>query len=410
MTKHSEIPVFGNLSGVRVAMSAISIAGPYCPSLFAENGADVIWLENPRSPDPAHSPYSLLGTQLRRNMRNLAIAFDSPEGKELFLRLMRETDIFLEASRGGTFAKRGLDDETLWEANPALVIVHISGFGQTGDPDYIGRSSWDGIGQAFSGYMRINGYPEPEAPLRVGPYTCDYITSLNAGWAALAALLKARETGVGESIDVAQYEVMVKVQSDLPMQYFTKGQDTTRSGNRDPMMCGYHPYRCKDDSWIFSGWIGVTALREGLPVLGLEWPSELFPGERIWIQQGTEGAKIFEERFIQYCAERTADEVVKEMNANGVPVSKVMSYEDMLHDPHYEAREMIVEWDTQEYGHVKGIGFAPKFVNRPAQLWRGMPVAGQDNLDVLKELGYDSDEIAALAEAGAIVMPKAEPE
>ncbi|MDI6696342.1 MAG: CoA transferase [Anaerolineales bacterium] len=409
MTKHSEIPEFGTLSGVRVVFSGISIAGPFGPTLMAENGADVIWIENPKMPDPAHSPYGLDGVQNRRNMRSLTLNMAMPEGGEVFKRLMRQTDIFIEASRGGTFAEWGLDDETLWKENPALVIVHISGFGQTGVPDYVNRSSWDGIGQAFSGFMGINGYPEPEPPYRTGPYTCDYITALNASWAALAGLLKARQTGVGESIDIAQYEVMARVQADYPMRYFNWNRPTTRNGNRDPMLCGYYPYKCGDGKYLFTAWVGATALRGGLKLLGFEWGSEDFPADKIWIQQGSEGAKKFEEKFIQWCAERTVEQAEKELIEAGVPCSPIMSYEDMLHHPHYKARDVIIEWDDPERGHVKGLGFLPKFTKHPQRLWRGMPPTGADNLDVLSELGYKPEEIEKLAESKAIVMPTPKP-
>lgn len=408
MAKHTEIPTFGTLDGVRVALSGISIASPFAATLLAENGADVVWIENPKMPDPAHTPYGLAGPQDRRNMRSLTLNIASAEGREVFLKLMAQTDIFIEGSRGCTFSEWGLGDEVMWEANPKLVIVHVSGFGQYGVPDYVCRSSWDGIGQAFGGYMAINGYPEPEPPMRVSPYLCDYITALNACWSALAALRKAELTGRGDSIDVAQFEVMARVQADYPLKYLNWGRETKRNGNTDPMLCGYYPYKCGDGKYLFTAWVGATAMRGGLAMLGFEWGSEDFPKEKIWIQQGTPGAKKFEEAFIKWCSERTVEEAEKELIAAGVPCSPILNYEDMQKHPHYQAREVFMEWDNDEHGRVKGFGFVPRFARNPGKLWRGMPRAGTDNLDILEELGFSPEQVQALAEAKAISLPKTE--
>jgi L-carnitine CoA-transferase len=407
--KRTDKPNFGTLADVKVALAGISIASPFAAELLAENGADVIWIENPRMPDPTRSPYGWSGPQDRRNMRALTVNFGAPEGKQLFLRLIEQVDIFIEGSRGCTFAEWGLDDETLWESNPALVIVHISGFGQTGDPQYVCRSSWDGIGQAFSGYMGLNGYPEPEPPMRVSPLICDYVTALNACWAALAGLHKARQSGEGESIDIAQYEVMLRIQSDYPLKYMNWGRNTARNGNTDSMMCGYFPYKCKDGKYLFTAWVGATALKDGLPLLGFEWGSEDFPKEKIWIQQGSTGAKKFEAAFIHWCAARTVEEAEKELIAAGVPCSPIMTFEDMQRHPHYQAREVFTEWDDPERGHVKGYNFVPKFTQHPQQMWRPAPGFGEDNRDILAELGYTAEEVQTLVETKTIVLPQPKP-
>lgn len=404
--KLTDKPNFGVLSDVRVALSGISIASPYAAAMLAENGADVIWIENPQMPDPTRSPYSWIAVQDRRNMRALTLNLGAPGGKDVFLRLIERVDILIEGSRGGTFGEWGLDDENLWESNPALVIVHVSGFGQTGLSEYVRRSSWDGIGQAFSGFMGLNGFPEPEPPMRVSPLICDYVTALNACWSALAGLHRARLTGEGESIDIAQYEVMLRIESDYPLKYLNWGSETRRTGNVDSMMCGYSPYLCKDGKYLFTGWVGASALKNGLKLLGFEWGSEDFPKERVWIQQGSEGAKKFEAALTAWCAERTADQAERELNVAGVPCSPVMDYEHMQDHPHYQARQVFTEWEDPERGRVKGMTFIPKFTRHPQQMWRGTPSFGEDNQDILSELGFSLEEIRKLADSDVIVNPK----
>ena len=179
MAKHADIPEFGNLQGVKVVVSAVSTAGPFAGELFAENGADVIWLEPPRGIDPYRWTQDGWGVQNeRRNMRNLMLDVVSPEGHDVFLKLVETADIFIEASRGGQWEKWGYTDELLWEHNPKLVIGHMSGYGLTGDPAYVSLPGYDFTVNAFSGLMYLNGYKDG-APYMIQKFVTDYYAGLD---------------------------------------------------------------------------------------------------------------------------------------------------------------------------------------------------------------------------------------
>lgn len=402
MTKHTDIPQFGTLSGVRVVSAGIAIAGPFAATLMAEQGADVIWVENALVPSAGRSPMTYSHNQDRRNERFLALNIPSPEGREVFLRLMKETDILVENYRGGQLNSWNLTDEVLWEANPKLVIAHVSGFGQTGLPEYVERPSWDGIGQAFSGFMYLTGNPEPEPPMRIPANNCDYITALNACWASIASLRNAEKTGKGESIDIAQYEVMLRTQSDFPMKYLETGRQAERNGNHDSFICGYYPFKCKDGKYMFVAPVGATAMKGLMPKLGFQWPSEEFPPIHI-VVQGTPGSKKFFPALAEFCESRTSEELEKELLALGVPCSPVLSYADAVNHPHYQARGVFMEWeDLERKKTVKGVSPAPRFKNHPSQIWRGCAAFGADNEDILGELGFQEEEIQKLY-AGKVV-------
>lgn len=210
--KANEMPVFGAMQGVRVVCVGTNIAGPVAATLFAEQGADVIQIESTLSPDMFRTIGKAWAVE-HRNTRAMALNVRTPEGEDVLRRLLADTDVLIESSKGGTWKKWGLDDDVLWEINPRLVVVHVSGYGQTGDPEYVSRASFDTIGQAFGGFMAVNG--TPEVPLPVKPYTCDYVTALFAAYSAAIALYRARETGKGDSIDLAQYEVMARIQGNF---------------------------------------------------------------------------------------------------------------------------------------------------------------------------------------------------
>lgn len=397
MTKTSQIPEFGPLSGIRVVVAGVSIAGPFAGSLMADFGADFIQIENVGNPDVTRIATNGCGfEQDRRNARAMALDLSAKEGQDVLVKLMETTDILIENNRAGLFGKWGLTDEVLWAANPALVIVHVSGYGQTGLPEYIYRGSWDGIGQAFGNVTALNG--TEDGPTNTNPYYSDMWTAMYAGWGALAALRRAEKTGKGESIDIAQFEVMLRGQHDGPMNYFKNGVLPKRTGMDHPVSSAFRPFKAKD-GWVFVGLSGFGPMRAGLPFFGLEYGSEMFPSTIPCAPQGTEGARVLEAKIADYCAERTIEEVDTELNAAGIPAAPLMTFDQAEHNPQYIAREVFTEWETRKGETVKGVNIMPKMKNAPGKIWKGAPGYGEDNEDILEELGYTGEQIEAMYES-----------
>src|SRR5208283_4159396 len=210
---------FGPLQGVKIVSTGTLIAQPFAAELAAEMGAEVIQVERPGSGDAGwrtigirfdakdgSAPVSTNFIQERRNVFCVTLDFSKPKGKELFLKLVARADIWMESSKPGSYTRWGLDDASVWKVNPKLVITHVSGFGQSGDPDWVRRASYDIVGQAVAGTMYQTGSPDPEPPMRAVPWIGDYMTAMFTLWSSLAALTYARSTGKGQSIDLAQYE------------------------------------------------------------------------------------------------------------------------------------------------------------------------------------------------------------
>lgn len=400
MARTTDVPKFGQLSGVKVLSTGTVVAEPFAASLFAENGATVINVESALVPDVCRS-IKYAWNQEHRNELSLAVNIPTPEGREIFLKLIKWADIWMESSKGGTYAKWGLTDEFIWTQNPKLVIVHVSGFGQEGDPEYVKRASYDAVGQAFGGYMFLNGFPEPSPPLRANPYTCDYVTALNAAWAALAAFYRAQKTGKGESVDLAQFEMMTKIQLHYPMTYFQDGELLTRNGNADPKFAGYSVYKCKDGNYVFIGLVGGGPIARAKPLLGLENDPD-FPPKMQLALVGTPAGEKLEAAIQAFCDKHDALEVDKIFMDHDVPCSVINTVAMMENNPHVIAREVFAEWDDPQYGRVKGVNVMPRYKREKGRIWRGAPLYGQDNSDVLCEFGYTQEEIDALYEKGVL--------
>lgn len=400
MAKTSDVPKFGPLAGLKVFSTGSVVASPFSAMLFAESGATVIHAESASAPDTCRA-IQYAWNQEHRNELGMAINIPTPEGKDIFFKMIKWADIWFESSKGGTYAKWGLTDEVIHEANPKLVIVHVSGFGQEGDPAYVNRASYDAIGQAFGGYMYINGFPEPNPPMRANPYTCDYITALNGAWAALAAYQRAKETGKGEVIDIAQFEVMMKIQLHYPMTYFQEGKVLARNGNADPKFAGYSAYKCEDGNYVFIGLVGGGPMKKGKKLLGLEGDPDFPDGMQLALQGTPSGIKL-NDAIQGFCDKYPAAEVDRIFMESGVPCSIILNVEMAEKNSHYIAREVFTEWEDPQYGKVKGVNILPKFQKAPGQIWRGAPLYGQDNSDVLKEFGYSQEEVDALYEKGVL--------
>lgn len=398
--KRSDVPEFGLLSDIKCVNAALSTAGPWAGALMAEWGADVIWLESPRGIDVLRGKGGMAAESERRNMRTLCM--NIPKCKDVFLKLISDADIFIEASRGGTYEKWGLTDEVMWEANPKLVIVHISGFGQTGLPEYVSKASYDPIAQAFGGMMQLNGMPD-DPPMPSMMSVADYYTGYMALSAALAAVIKARRTGKGESLDIAQYEACFRSQTQRPMDWFVDRKPFVKEGHRNYMTAGWGAYQCKDGEYVYMLFLGTGVMRGGLPLLGLEYGSEEFPESKHFALIGTEGGRLLDEAIENFCAQRTSEEAEKAFQDAGVPCSRIMTYQAIEEHPQYAARDSIIEWDAVDGRRLKGPGIFPKMKNTENQIWRGCPTTGMDNEDILQEIGLSLDEIESLYEQGLLL-------
>lgn len=406
-------PPFGPLDGVTVLDSGRFVAGPWAATYLGEFGAQVIHVEGPPFAYPYADPTRRLAptlpegarpessvseswVQYARNKLSVGLDVRRPEGRAVFLDLVRAADIWIESSRPGTFDRLGLPDADVAAANPRLTIVHVSGYGRTGDPARIARPSYDLIAQAYSGYLSVQGNPDPDPPMRAGTALNDTVTGLAAAAAALMGYVDAQRTGRGQAVDVAQYEVFFTLLENLALDYFMRGVVRGRHGSAHPRLHPYDVHRAAD------GWVVVAAptdeaLRGLARLLGVEDARWL---DREW--RLAHRAEV-DAPIARFCAARTAAELEEVGRRNDVAISRVYDMPAIAADPHFVARGMFAEWDDPVAGPVKGAGIAPKFSATPGRVWRGAPWLGQDNAAVLGGLlGYAPERIAALHAAGVV--------
>ncbi len=263
---------FGPLQGVRIISSGDFIAEPFAAAMAAEMGAEVIHIERPGDGDV----WRMLGLQVkansdttinsawvqeRRNTFHTTLDLSTPEGRDLFLRLIPHADIWMESSKPGTYNRWGLDDDTVLQANPRLVIAHVSGYGQDGHPDYLGRASYDIVAQAFGGTMYLTGFPDPDPPVKASPFGADYLTASFCLWSVLAGYIYSQRTGKGQVIDLAQYEAVHQTLSGTMVSYYEEGVVRERFGNRGAYLQPYDAFSAKDGLVVI---IAVGAMYGGM--------------------------------------------------------------------------------------------------------------------------------------------------
>lgn len=398
MAKANDVPQFGLLNGLKVLSCGQVTAEPHATSLMAEHGADVIHVENCKSPEMTRG-FAISFAQENRNKRNLAM--NVPESKDVFDKLLQWADVWIESSKPGMYDKWGYTDEHVFELNPKLVVVHVSGYGHFGDPDYVPRPSMDVIGQAFSGLMALNGEKEPSAPLVSKPGICDYLTGLYAMWAALMGVYHAQKTGEGDVIDVSQYESCLRVQGYGPLMYTTTGEQLKRTGNKEATYAGIDVFECKDGNYCVVQVSGRPAAKAIAALLGLDDEEHFIEGRPTL--NGTPQGDRLDGAIKAFCLERMPDEVETQLKAIGVACAPINNYEMLMSNPHVIARNDFVEWyDEASEQTLKGVAVLPPVKNNPGQIWRGAPKLGQDNEDILEELGYSNEEIEAMYAEGKI--------
>lgn len=404
MNSGKEMNTTPALQGIRVLEMGTLIAGPFAGRILGDFGAEVIKIEPPGHGDP-HREWgamteagSLWFAIQARNKRSVTIDLRKPAGQDLVRRLARGCDILIENFRPGSLEKWNLGPERLRGENPRLIMVRISGFGQTGP--YRARPGFGNIAEAMGGIRYITGFPD-RPPVRVGMSLADHVASLYAVIGALTALQARQATGTGQVVDVALTEGMFSFMQDALPQYKTLGRVQERTGNDLFKTAPSNVYRTKDGVWMAISGNNNSIFVRLMNAIGRP---DLHRDPRLQTNPGrAEHSRMLDEVIAGWVSERTAAEVWEVLDAAEVPFGPIYSMADIARDPQYQAREMILDIPHPGFGSVAMPGIVPKLSETPGDVkWPG-PQLGADTDAVLRELaGAGDDELARLRAEGVV--------
>lgn len=403
----SRAPARGPLVGVRVIDLGTMFAAPFAASLMADFGADVIKVELPGVGDSNRGfPPNAKGvpgawTILARNKRSISLDIRKAKGKELLKKLVSSADIVVENFRPGTLEGWGLGYEAFREANPRIIMIRVSGYGQTGP--YAHKAGFGTPATAFGGLTYLQGYPD-RPPISPPLALVDYIAGLFGAMAALMALyhLKIHDQPEGQQVDIALYESIFRLLEAVVAEYDMTGRSRERSGHISKGAAPSGSFESQDGKWV----VMVTSTDRTFARLAeVVGRPELMRDPRFdsgphRLQNRDEIVAIVQDWFHQHPAE----EALKILDEAGVPVCPIHSMADIFQDPQYRARENLVQMDHPILGKVTMPGIIPKFSATPGAIrWPGALTIGQHNEEVYQEeLGLSAQEMEALKAEGVI--------
>ena len=394
----------GPLSGIRVVELGTLIAAPFAARLFAEFGAEVIKIEQPGSGDPLrtwrklHQGTSLWWYLQSRNKKSIGIDLKSPEGRDVALRLAAQADVVIENFKPGSLEKLGLGWDVLSKLNPNLTLVRISGYGQTGP--YRDRSGFGAIGEAMGGLRFTTGDPD-SPPARVGISVGDSLASLHGVIGALMSLLRVKTgQGRGQVVDVSLYESVFNLMESLVPEYDLMGHVRTRTGGALPGISPSNTYSSSDGRHVVIAGNSDAIFRRLMQVVGRP---DLADDPQLASNDGRVcNNALLDAAITAWTTRQTMDEILARLDAADVPAGRIYSVADIVDDPHYAAREMILPTELPGDVTVKMPGIAPKLSETPGAVrWPG-PSLGQHTDEVLAGLGLQAGDIAQLRRSGAV--------
>ncbi len=392
------------LSNITVLDLTRVMAGPYCTMFLADLGANVIKIENPKGGDdtrafpPFKNGQSLYYANINRNKKGVTLNLKAPEGKELFLKMVKEADVVVENYRPGVMEKLGVGYDVLKEVNPRIVYGAISGFGSYGPLHE--RPGYDIIAQAMSGLMSLTGV-EGGGPLRTGSAIGDLVAGQNLTIGILAALNARQITGKGQRVDIALVDGLVSFLENNTLRYQVNGVQPERMGNRYPSAAPYDSFKAKDGEFVIG--CGNNKLFNLLCTKVLNKPElaeqEEYSMPAARIEHQAELKKIIEEWSKDYTIEEAVDAIL----GAGVPAAPIYDIKAVMENDHIaNARQMFLDCDHPVAGHIKLNGNPVKLMDDMPELKWAAPELGQDNADIYGGFGVDAAELAALKEKGVI--------
>lgn len=395
-------PRSGPLTDLRVIELGQLIAGPFCGQIFADMGADVIKVEPPGQGDPlrqwGREGFPLWWSVVARGKRCITANLREAEGQDIVRRLVAEADFLLENFRPGTLEKWGLGYDELRKVNPRLIMIRVSGYGQTGP--YASRAGYASVGEAMGGLRYVMGEAD-RLPSRAGISLGDSLAGLYAAIGALAALHHREKTGEGQVIDATIYESVLSVMEGLVPEYQFEGYTRERTGSYLPGIAPSNIYQGSD------GMVIIAANQDTVFARlcdAIDQPDlKDHPDYRTHTARGRNQHAL--DAIIQaWASSRAIDDIESLMVENGVPVGKVYRAADMLADPHYLARESLVDVPSDRWPGIRQQGVFPKLSATPGRpRWAGPDGLGQHTEEVLTELlNLTPEQVEKLRTSGIV--------
>jgi len=393
---------FGDL---RVLEVGTLLAGPFTGRLLGDFGAEVIKVEPPDLPDPLRKwgkekdGHGLWWPIQSRNKKSITLNLRISEGQALFRELATVADVIVENVRPGTMEKWGLSYERLSADNPGLIMVRTSGFGQTGP--YSQRAGFGSVGEAMGGIRNVTGFPD-RPPARLGISIGDQLAALYATIGCMTALYERTKSGRGQIVDTAIYEAVFSTMESLVPDYLLAGYVRERMGNEIPGVAPSNIYATKDGTYVVIGANADTVFKRLCEAMG-EPELAVHPKYATHRARG-DNMKELDARIEQWTQTLETGECLVILEQHGVPSGPIYSVKDMLDDPQFQARDMIVSVDHPVLGAFPMPGIVPKLSRTPGQIrWTGAESMGLHNEDVyMNLLGYSQERMGELREQGVI--------
>lgn len=391
------------LSGIRVLEMGQLIAGPFAAKMLGEFGAEVIKIEPPGRGDPLrawrllHEGTSVWWRVQSRNKQSVTLDLRDPEIQAVVRRLVAEIDVVVENFKPGTLEGWGLGWEDLRQINPRLIMLRVSGYGQTGP--YCDRPGFGVVAEAMGGLRHLSGEPG-RTPVRVGVSIGDSLAALHGVIGVLMALRARDRDGVGQVVDVALYESVFNMMESLLPEYAVFGEVRQPAGSSLPGIAPSNAYPCKDGKYVLVAGNGDSIFKRLMRVIGRPEMAE-DPALANNVGRVAQVARI-DEAIAQWTSMRVLDDVLAALHQADVPVGRIYDIADIAADPHYQARGMILDDTLPDGTPCKVPGIVPKLSATPGGIDRPAPALGQQTDEVLEGLGVDAHTRRAWRERGLI--------